>query len=275
MCLSAKGIVITLCCPWFQSEQDKSFVRSAIKKAINDNRKVSIVWFENGNLVLNSNDLINFLTSCPFPQQASAADNGPPQGTIGKQRLPYPWNYKIYLLSGKTVFVLTRIRKGIISDQTDQPEDVEYWKPGFVIPLEIKADLYKKNAKAYNGELFILMTEEGNLTCQVNAKVGKEWQNFILLGLDETIVLQTQLRHGQISFEGKDVVIHKENLRVSQGEITKLEQNYKTTPTADLVITSDPKGNARCIVQLGASCKVFTFINTLWNQVAEKTVNPI
>ena len=89
------------------------------------------------------------------------------------------------------MFVLTRIRKGIISDQTNQPEDVEYWKPGFVIPLEIKADLYKKNAKASNGELFILMTEEGNLTCQVNTKVGKEWQNFILLGLDETIVLQT------------------------------------------------------------------------------------
>ena len=44
---------------------------------------------------------------------------------------------------------------------------------------------------------------------------------------------------------------------------------------ADLVITSDPEGNARCIVKLGASCKVVTFINTLWNQVAEKTVNPI
>ena len=120
------------------------------------------------------------------------------------------------------------------------------------------------------------MTKEGKLTCQVNTKDGKEWQNFILLGLGETIVLQTQLRHGQISFEGKDVVICKETLRVPQDEITKLKQNYKTTPTADLIITSDPEGNSRCVVkELGASCKVFTFINTLWNQVAEKTVNPI
>ena len=225
---------------------------------------------------MSPDDLINFLTSYPFPQQLSTAAYCPSRGIMGNQRLPYPWNYKIHLLSGKTVLALTRIRQGIISDQTNQPEDVQYWKPGFVVPSEIEADLSKKNTKTFNGELFILMTKEGKLTCQVNTKDGKELQNFILLGLDETIVLQTQLRHGQISFDGKDVVIHKENLRVPQEEITKLDQNYKTTPTADLIITSDPKGNSRFVVKaLGASSKVFTFINTLWNQVAEKTVNPI
>ena len=271
MCLSEKGIIIAKCCPWFQSEQDKSLLGSAIKKAFPDSKKVFITWFENGNWVVSTDDLINFLTSYPLPQQPSAATDRPPRGITGKQQLPYPWDYKIYLLSGKFVCVLTRIRKGIISDHTNQPKDVQYWKPGFVIPREIMADLYKKNEKTSNGELFILMTEEGNLTCQVNTKDGKEWQNFILLGLDETIVLQTQLRHGQISFEDKDVVIHNKNLRVPQDKITKLEQNYKTTPTADLIITSDPKGNSRCLVKtLGASSKVFTFINSLWNQVAGK-----
>ena len=110
----------------------------------------------------------------------------------------------------------------------------------------------------------------------MNTKDGKEWQNFIILGLDEPVVLQTQLRHGQISFEGKDVVIHKENLRVPQEGITKLEQNYKKIPCADLIIASDPKGNLRCVVkELGANSKAFTFINTLWNQVNGKTGNPI
>ena len=117
VCLSVEGIIITICCPWFQSEKDKSLVRSAIKKAFNDNRKVYIAWFENGNLVGNPGDLINFLTSYPSPQQP----------------FPYSWNYKIYLPSGKTVLVLTLIRKGIISDQTNRPEDVQYWKSGFVV----------------------------------------------------------------------------------------------------------------------------------------------
>ena len=274
MCLSEKGIIITICCPWFQSEQDKSLVRSAINKALHDSKKVYITWFENGNWRVSADDLVNFLTSNPFPQERSAATYCPPRGIMGKKRLPHPWNYKIYLLSGKTVLVLTRIRNGIISDQTNQPKDVKYWKPGFVVPPKIEATL-ENNAKASNGELFILMTEEGKVTCQVNQKDEKDWQNFILLDLDETIVLQTQLRHGQISFEDKHVVIKKENLRVPQDQITKLHQDYKETPSADLFIASDSKGSLRYIVKMGTSSKMFTSFNLLCNQGAGTKVNPI
>ena len=274
MCFSENGIIITICCPWFQSEQDKSLCGSAIKKAFHDSKKVFITWFENGNWVVSPDDVISFLTSYLFPQQPSAATDCPPRGKTGKQRLPYPWDYKIHLLSGKTVLVLTRIRNGIISDQINQPDDVQYWKPGFVVPPEIKASL-KKNAKTSNGELFILMTEDGTLACQVNKKDEKDWQNFILLGLDETIVLQTQLRHGQISFEDKHVVIKKENLRVPQDQITKLDQDYKETPSAHLFIASDSKGNLRYIVKMGTSSKMFTSINSFCNQVAGTKVNPI
>ena len=146
MCLSEKGIIITICCPWFQSEQDKSFRGSAIKKAFHDSKKVFITWFENGKWVVSPDVFINFLTSYPFPQQPSTATDCPPRGITGKQQLPLPWDYKIHLLSGKTVLVLTRIRNGIISDQINQPElDVQYWKPGFVVPREMKASLHKLN----------------------------------------------------------------------------------------------------------------------------------
>ena len=100
---------------------------------------------------MSPDDLINFLTSYPFPQQLSTAAYCPPRGIMSNQRLPHPWNYKIHLLSEKTVLALTRIRQGIISDQTNQPEDVHYWKPGFVVPREIKDDLYKKIQKPLTG----------------------------------------------------------------------------------------------------------------------------
>ena len=274
MCLSEKGIIITICCPWFQSEQDKSLVRSSINKAFHDSKKVYITWFENGKWIVSADDLVNFLTSYPFPQQRSAATYCPPRGITGYQRLRYPWNYKIHLLSGKTVLVLTRIRNGIISNQTNQPKDVKYWKPGFVVPPKIEATL-KNNAKASNGELFILMTEEGKVTCQVNKKDEKDWQNFILLGLDETLVLQTQLRYGQISLEDKDVVIHKENLRFPQEQITKFEQDYEETPSADLFIASDSQGNLRCLVKVSTTSRVLTFINSVCNHVSGRKVNPI
>ena len=275
MCLSEKKIVIAICSPWFLPEQDKSLFGSAIKKAFHDSKKVLITWFENGNWVVSPDDVIDFLTSYPLPQQPSAATDCPPPGMTGKQRLPYPWDYKIHLFSGKTVLVLTRIRNGIISDEINQPDDIQYWKPGFVVPREIKASLYKKSAKTSNGELFILMTEDGTLACQVNKKDEKDWQNFILLGLDETVVLQTKLRHGQISFEDKDVVINKENLRVPQDQITKLDQDYKETPSANLFIASDSKGNLRYIVKVGTSAKMLTSINSFCNQVAGTKVNLI
>ena len=223
---------------------------------------------------MSPDDVISFLTSYLFPQQPSAATDCPPRGKTGKQRPPYPWDYKIHLLSGKTVLVLTRIRNGIISEQINQPDDVQHWKPGFVVPPEIKASL-KKNAKASNGELFILMTKDGTLACQVNKRDEKDWQNFTLLGLDETIVLQTQLRHGQISLEDKDVVIKKGNLRVPQDQITKWDQGYKETPSADLFIASDSKGNLRYIVKVGTSSKIFTSSNSFCNQGAGTKVNPI
>ena len=171
--------------------------------------------------------------------------------------------------------VLTRIRQGIISDKTNRPEDVQYWKPAFVVPCEIKDDLYKKNATTSNGELFILMTEKGELICQVNKKDGKDWQNFILLHLDETIVLQTQLRHGKILWKSRDLAVYCKNWWLPEGEIAKLEQEFKETPTADLFIVSDPKGNSRSIVKVGTSSKVFTFVNTVFNQAAGKKVNLI
>ena len=86
---------------WIQSEQDKSLCESAIKKAFHDSKKVFITWFENGNWVGSLDDLINFLTSHPIPQQTSAATDCPPRGKTGKQRPPYPWDYKIHLVSGK------------------------------------------------------------------------------------------------------------------------------------------------------------------------------
>ena len=131
------------------------------------------------------------------------------------------------------------------------------------------------DTKTSNGELFILMTEDGTLACQVNKKDVNDWQIFILLGLDETIVLQTQLKHEQISLEDKHVVIKKENLRVPQDQIRKLHQDYKETPSADLFIASDSKGNLRYIVKVGTSSKIFTSSNSFCNQGAGTKENPI
>ena len=88
-------------------------------------------------------------------------------------------------------------------------------------------------------------------------------------------MLQTQLRYGTISFEAKDLVIVKENLRVPQDEVTRLKKNFQETPSADLYMATDQKGNSRFIVKVGTSSQVFTVINTVFNEAAWKKLNPL
>ena len=170
----------------------------------------------------------------------------------------HSFNHKIYLPSGKTLMVDTRLRNGKISKR---PKDVRYWLPGFDVPTEIARDLLNQNCKNSNAELVILLNERGDFTCRVDKTRGKEWHQFKVLALDETIVLHTRLKYGQISFEPKDVVIHNQNWQIPPKEVNKLKLNYKATPDANLFVASDSKGNARMIVQEGLFPKVFTFIN--------------
>ena len=100
--------------------------------------------------------------------------------------------------------LVTRLREGRISYQK---EDVEYHKPEFVVPDYMATDLLHKHSNTSDAKLVILMNERDQLVYQVGENNDKGWHQFIILALDDTIMLKTHLKSGEVSYEDKDLVI--------------------------------------------------------------------
>ena len=292
MSLSEIKTIIVVCCSAIPSMEEKRIVTSIIANVFNDNRKVFVSWFVNGDLVLSENDLIGFFTSVlpgvssypqglshssPSPQVHGFGTNQPftqekyksgsSQGFHNKpapaQNQPvYPpstgrFDFKITLPPANIVMLVTHLRFGRISNAV---EDVEYWKPGFVVPDEMARDLFNEWSKKPDAELVILVNKRDQLVWQVNKSKGREWQKLIILHLDETLVLQTRIKQGVIFYADKDVFACCANFVVPPTVRETLKSNYHSRSNAELFIMSDSEGNLRSIVRDGGFRDVCLFL---------------
>ena len=209
--------------------EDETFVTQAIANAFNDNGKVLVAWFVNGQLTPPEDELIKFLTS---------------------------FNFKIIFPPAKTVMLMTHLRQGRISNI---PQDIEYWKPGFVVPDSKARELHEKYSKKPDMELTILLNERNELLHQIDKKKEKGWQRFIILGLDETVMLQTRIKNGVISFNPKDVSVSHLNWPVPRHVVEGLKSRYRDISNAELFLTSSSKGDIRCVLRDGGFRDVCSF----------------
>lgn len=159
------------------------------------------------------------------------------------------FDYKIVLPPAKTVMVMTHLRNGRISREK---EDIEYWKSEFIIPALMERDLLKSYKNKTDVELAIIENEKGLLVPLVDKEKRKKFQQFMVLALDETVVLKTRIKNGKISFEKEDVVVRHLNCRVPEDVVSNLLQEFQMIPNADLSIISDSQGKLKTIVQVGA-----------------------
>lgn len=307
MSFSEVKTIIVVCCPVSPSVEQKGVISSAIANVFDDNRKVLVTWFVNGNLVLSGSDLIGVLTSVlpgasSYPQglsHSSPSSQVPGLGTNqpftqenyesgSTQRFhdkPAPgsttqykgvtqkpsstenqplrpptsghFDYNVVLPPAKTVMLVTHLRYGMISNTK---QDVKYRKPDFVVPDEMARDLLKEWSKKSDVELVILMNERDELVPQVKKPKGKEWQKWIILHLDETLRLQTRIKHGVISNDPKDVFVSYRDFELPQIVREKLKDKYQLRSNAELFVMSDSEGNLRCIVRNGSYRDVSLFL---------------
>ena len=141
---------------------------------------------------------------------------------------------------------MTHLREGRISNI---PQDIEYWKSGFVVPDSMAHDLRTKYSKKPDVELAILLNEKDELLHQVDKKKEKEWKRFIILGLDETVMLQTRIKNGVISFNPKDVFVCHLNWPVPRHVVEGLKSRYRDISNAELFVISSSKGGIRCVLR--------------------------
>ena len=271
-----------------------------IKSKFKEKDKVYITTFKKGKIALEPKHFVQLIMSSipstnPEPPERRGAHQipalGPTQHPLGPQSpyhlyptfpadnqcYPHPQgivtNQPSYpagashlgpaLAPTKTVMLNTRLRNGRISNQ---PEDVVYWKPGWVVPDKIAESLYRKHSKTLDADLVILSDEKGCLICQVSEKksshqIQPEGHKQLNLAPDEVIKLKTRMYNGLISYDVKHVEISDKTWRVPKEIADGLKRDYRTTPQAELFIVCDSKGNLRCIVKFGPSNRAFNFIN--------------
>ena len=106
------------------------------------------------------------------PQQPSSTENQPFHPTTTGR-----FDFKVVLPPAETVMLMTHLREGRISNAV---EDVEYRKPGFVVPDEMARYLFNEWSKESDAELVVIKNERDQLSYRVTGKTkGKEWQKFV------------------------------------------------------------------------------------------------
>ena len=283
-----------VCCQLSPSEKDENIVNSTIANLFKDKGKFFVTWFVNGRLLLNENDFILLLTSTfagttsTCPRHASQSYHSPhvsefetsgssqgfynplasapgsqydPQlhGIKGNQPRHTPTVFFRFVSppSEKPVMLITHLRNGQISYRDG---DVRHQVPGFDVPDYVANDLSHKWSKQSDAEVVIFSDEGGNVECKVFKKIGKAMEQLIILYPDETVVLQTRIRNGGITDDGKDVLYRHSNWKsLPQHGIVTLRQNYHSVSSAELIIISDSQGNLRYVVKEGTFRKLGKF----------------
>ena len=194
------------------------------------------------------------------PASASGSQYDPqPHGIKGNQPRHTPTDFsRVILPPSKTVMVITHLRFGKMSTTG---KDVQYLVPGFVVPDYVTNDLSHKWSKHSDAELVIFLDERDEVACKVFKKIGKAMQQSIKLNLDETVMLQTRIRDGHISYAGEDLLFRHSNWELLPHVSEALRQKFKSTSNAEIIFISDSQGNLRYVVNDGTFREMCKFEN--------------
>ena len=260
--------------------------------------KGHIVWLEKGKLSVEPDVLVKCLTSTsptpqPNPQTNScrasqekkrdapgsvaelfSTNSGPSQsGPLQRNPSdrghmqqapttiqPLMGTYPAILATGEPVLLRSILRYGRMSFE---PRDLQLWDPTFIVPESINIDLIQLYQHIPEIGVRIVQSIDGQLQWSVDPKlteVSKSMYEGIKIAANETLVLKTRIRKGQVSFQENDVDFKYRSFRIPQEIVNKLKEEHGTTPCGELYIISDEKGNLRTIVKIRTLNRFLTFV---------------
>ena len=146
-----------------------------------------------------------------------------------------------------TIMLKTKLRNGRISYQTG---DVQVWYPGFEVPYHTIQNLWEKYCHTPKAVVKIEIIN-GDLQWSVdsNSKESPEDEG-IQIAANETVMLHTRVRYGQVSLEKGDLEFIYPDWKVPQFIIQILQRDYKSTRNRELYIISDEQDNLRHITKV-------------------------
>lgn len=167
------------------------------------------------------------------------------------------------IATGEPVLLKSILRNGRISYQ---PGDVQIWYPGFRVPDCISQSLLQEHQNTPEAEVKIAKENNGELRVTVNVEPrSKEFSPIerTQMAPNETLMLETRLRYGKLSFESGDLRFIYPNWQIPLYIVESLKREYETTPHGLIYVITDEQGNLRYKVQIGRKDKALDLGNKL------------
>ncbi len=261
----------------FKSKDDEAFFLQTIERTINEKRKGFVAWLKHGKLSVELDAFVQFLIStsatpqphpetnrstafqektCVIPVSAAGYSLSTYSDQTVKQQ-PTPQaaapiqQWHPLADNGDTVMLSSLLRFGRISYKL---EDLQIWTEGFIVPKEIQQSLLQRSYTTPVTGVRIVAGADGKLRSSIEPKlveISRSRNEGIQMGGNETIMLKTRVRYGNISIQDDDVHFMYGNLQIPQHIAVSLMENYRATPCGELYIILDEYWNLRWIVKVG------------------------
>ncbi|XP_068733167.1 uncharacterized protein [Montipora capricornis] len=196
----------------------------------------------------------------PYPYGYDRDQNQSQQRMSMQSHGPRPSVYRDFSTMKGFVMLKTRLRFGQISKHHS---DVQLWYPRFVVAPDIKRKLLQEYRNIAEAVMEIASDGIGGLCTKIKRK-SEEKEEPVQLSQNETVMLKTRLRDGQISMQQGDLKFLFPQWEIPLYIIQSLSEPYGFYCDVELYIISDEKGHLRTQVKTyrkdrvsGAFKKVF------------------
>ena len=162
-----------------------------------------------------------------------------------KQPCGPPRVYRDFSTMKGFVMLKTRLRCGQISAHHD---DVELCYPGFDVPPCIRKDMWDKFCNITEAEVKIVSDGNGRLRWSADPEIKSQHNGkgkAVQLAGNETVMLKTRLRYGQISLEQGDLEFFYPHWNIPFHISKELSAQYGFFSNVELYIISDKKEHVR------------------------------
>ncbi|XP_068732099.1 uncharacterized protein [Montipora capricornis] len=187
-------------------------------------------------------------------------DQNQSQQRMSMQSRGPPSVYRDFSTMKGFVMLKTRLRFGQISKHHG---DVEIFFPGFVVAPDTERNLLQEHWKIAEAVVEIASDGNGGFCATIEAQSERK-EKPVQLSQNETVMLKTRLRDGQISMQQGDLKFLYPQWQIPSYIIQSLSEEYRFHSDVELYIISDEKGHLRTQVKTyrkdrvsGAFKKVF------------------
>lgn len=278
----AEKVIILVCDDLPLPDQDKIYVSQAIDNMVKERNKVFTTWLKKGKLEVDP-DVFAKILICGSSTQADAsscASNTVLSQTSQDQSGRYSWGRELQQqfqqphadtgtapkqynelgpTCGERVLLKSKLHNGKISYSE---YDLEVHCPGFRVPSYIDEILLQKYGKI-SARVPVKIVAEPNIDALRWIVTPESTSVAKGMAVNETLVLQTRVRHGLLSLEKGDLEFIYPDWKAPEYLTESLYRDYWATPDAKLYVISDEKGELRFLVDVGLKNRAYSRIRRI------------